>query len=148
MNSQIENFHKSVKLLPNKSLVLQNADPIIHSLNNTNEKSLPNLLQHISFRHYILKSKLSSIVGFAFQVGKKSIRLFNNCTTQGGGGVEKTNGWFTYSKVSLKTAIIDFVENFYCNVEKVIMKQSMDITVHHFLQTFFYILIKNNKCHH
>ena len=70
MNSQIENFHKSVKLLPNKSLVLQNADPIIHSLNNTNEKSLPNLLQHISFRHYILKSKLSSIVGFAFQVGK------------------------------------------------------------------------------
>ena len=146
MNSQIENFHKSVKLLPNKSLVLQNADPIIHSLNNTNEKSLPNLLQHISFRHYILKSKLSSIVGFAFQVGKKSIRLFNNCTTQGGG--EKTNGWFTYSKVSLKTAIIDFVENFYCNVEKVIMKQSMGITVHHFLQTFFYILIKNNKCHH
>ena len=85
MNSQIENFHKSAKLLPNKSLVLQNADPIIHSLNNTNE-SLPNLLQHISFRHYILKSKLSSIVGFAFQVGKKSIRLFNNCTTQGGGG--------------------------------------------------------------
>ena len=81
MNSQIENFHKSVKLLPNKSL-------------------------------------------------------------------EKTNGWFTYSKVSLKTAIIDFVENFYCNVEKVIMKQSMGITVHHFLQTFFYILIKNNKCHH
>ena len=50
------------------------------------KKSLPNLLQHISFRHYILKSKLSSIVGFAFQVGKKSIRLFNNCTTQGGGG--------------------------------------------------------------
>ena len=92
MNSQIENFHKSAKLLPNKSLVLQNADPIIHSLNNTNEKSLPNLLQHISFRHYILKSKLSSIVGFAFQVGKKSIRLFNNCTTQAGGGRKQMGG--------------------------------------------------------
>ena len=108
------------------------------------KKSLPNLLQHISFRHYILKSKLSSIVGFAFQVGQKSISLFNNCTTQRGageGGGEKTNGWF-------KIAIIDFAENFYFNVEKVIMKQSVGITVHHFLQTFFYILIKNNKCHH
>ena len=50
------------------------------------KKSLPNLLQHISFRHYILKSKLSSIVGFAFQVGQKSISLFNNCTTQRGAG--------------------------------------------------------------
>ena len=38
INSQTENFHKSAKLLPNKSLVLQNADPNIHSLNNTNEK--------------------------------------------------------------------------------------------------------------
>ena len=38
MNSQTENFHKSAKLLPNKGLVLQNADPNIHSLNNTNEK--------------------------------------------------------------------------------------------------------------
>ena len=75
MSSQTENVHKSTKLLPNKTLVLQNADPNIHSLNNTNKKSQPNLLQHISFRHYILKSKLSSIIGFAFKVGNKKYQI-------------------------------------------------------------------------
>ena len=37
---------------------------------------MPNLLQHMSFEHDKLKSKLSSIVGYAFKVGNKtSIRL-------------------------------------------------------------------------
>ena len=39
--------------------MLQNDELIINLLNNTNEKSVPNLLQHMSFRHYKLESKLS-----------------------------------------------------------------------------------------
>ena len=56
--------------------MLQNADSTIHLLSNTGEKSVPNLLKHMSSWHYKLQSKLSSIVGFAFKVGNKtSIRL-------------------------------------------------------------------------
>ena len=73
--------------------MLQNADPIIHLLNNTNE-SVPNLLQHMTFRHYKLESKLSSNVDFAFRK-------------------EETKGRFGFSKVSLKTVVIHLIENCY-----------------------------------
>ena len=73
--------------------MLQNADPIIHLLNNTNEKSVPNLL-HMTFRHYKLESKLSSNVDFAFRK-------------------EETKGRFGFSKVSLKTVVIHLIENCY-----------------------------------
>ena len=48
--SQIEN----ATFLPNynKFWILQNADPIIQSLNIVNEKSVSNLLQHMTFRNY------------------------------------------------------------------------------------------------
>ena len=53
--------------LHTKNFVLQNADPIIHLLKNTNEKSVPNLLQHMTFQRYKLESKLPSNVDFAFK---------------------------------------------------------------------------------
>ena len=81
-----------------------NNDPIIHLLNNTNEKSLPNLLQNMSFQNYKLKSKLSFIVDFTFKVGNKtSIRLSNNSRRH---RREKAKARFGFSKVSLKTAAI------------------------------------------
>ena len=105
--------------------MLQNADPIIHLLNNANGKSVPNLLQHMSFRHDKLKSKLSFTVSFVFKVGNKTfIRLSNNRTRH---GREKTKGQFGFSKVSLKTVTIHLTENCHSNVENVTMKQSIGI---------------------
>ena len=51
---QIENFQKNAKFLLNysKFWVLQNFDPGIQSLNNINKKTVPNLLQHMTIRHY------------------------------------------------------------------------------------------------
>ena len=102
-----------------------NNDPIIHLLNNTNEKSLPNLLQNMSFQNYKLKSKLSFIVDFTFKVGNKiSIRLSNNRTKH---RREKTKKRFGFSKVSLKTVIIHLTENFFSNGENVAIKQTIGI---------------------
>ena len=49
--SQIENFLKNAKFLANynKVCVLQNADAIVQSLNNREEKKLQNLLPQITF---------------------------------------------------------------------------------------------------
>ena len=62
--------------------MLQNADPIIHLLNNTNE-SVPNLLQHMTFRHYKLESKLSSNVDFAFNAGNNRLSIIVQDTGRG-----------------------------------------------------------------
>ena len=62
--------------------MLQNADPIIHLLNNTNEKSVPNLL-HMTFRHYKLESKLSSNVDFAFKAGNNRLSIIVQDTGRG-----------------------------------------------------------------
>ena len=62
--------------------MLQNADPIIHLLNNTNEKSVPNLL-HMTFRHYKLESKLSSNVDFAFKAGNNRMSIIVQDTGRG-----------------------------------------------------------------
>ena len=63
--------------------MLQSADPIIHLLNNTNEKSVPNLLQHMTFRHYKLESKLSSNVNFAFKAGNNRLSIIVQDTGRG-----------------------------------------------------------------
>ena len=106
--------------------MLQNAY-IIHLLNNTNEKSLPNLLQRMNFQHSKRKSKLSLIVDFAFKVGSKtSTRLSNSSTRH---RREKTKGRFGFSKVSLKTVTIHLTGNCYSNVENVTMKQSIGISM-------------------
>ena len=94
--------------LHTKNFVLQNADPIIHLLKNTNEKSVPNLLQHMTFQRYKLESKLPSNVDFAFKGGK-------------------TKGRFGFSKVSLNTVVIHLIENCYSAVENVTMKQLISI---------------------
>ena len=62
--------------------MLQNADPIIHLLNNTNEKSVPNLL-HVTFRHYKLESKLSSNVDVAFKAGNNRLSIIVQDTGRG-----------------------------------------------------------------
>ena len=62
--------------------MLQNADPIIHLLNNTNEKSVPNLL-HMTFRHYKLESKLSTNVDFAFKAGNNRLSIIVQDTGRG-----------------------------------------------------------------
>ena len=62
--------------------MLQNADPIIHLLNNTNE-SVPNLLQHMTFRHYKLESKLSSNADFAFNAGNNRLSTIVEDTGRG-----------------------------------------------------------------
>ena len=62
--------------------MLQNADPIIHLLNNTNEKSVPNLL-HMTFRHYKLESKLSSNVDLAFKAGNNRLSIIVQDTGRG-----------------------------------------------------------------
>ena len=62
--------------------MLQNADPIIHLLNNTNENSVPNLL-HMTFRHYKLESKLSSNVDFAFKAGNNRLSIIVQDTGRG-----------------------------------------------------------------
>ena len=77
--------------------MLQSADPIIHLLNNTNEKSVPNLLQHMTFRHYKLESKLSSNVGFAFKVGKNRLPIIVQDT-----GRRKQKGGLALVKCRLK----------------------------------------------
>ena len=62
--------------------MLQNAYPIIHLLNNTNEKSVPNQL-HMTFRHYKLESKLSSNVDFAFKAGNNRLSIIVQDTGRG-----------------------------------------------------------------
>ena len=51
--TKLKFFYKNAKFLSNynKFWVLQNSDPIIQSLNNINKKSVPNLLQHMTFRN-------------------------------------------------------------------------------------------------
>ena len=84
INSQIKNFRKSANCL-SKYWVLQNGDTIIHLLNNINNKAcriycniwLSKIMHKLPYDK--LKSKLSSIVDFAFKRGDKAfIRLSNN----------------------------------------------------------------------
>ena len=77
--------------------MLQNADPIIHLLNNTNGKSVPNLLQHMNLRHYKLESKLSSNFNFAFKVGKNRLSTIVQDT-----GWRKQKGGLALVKCHLK----------------------------------------------
>ena len=77
--------------------MLQNADPIIHLLNNTNEKSVPNLLQYMSFRHYKFEYKLSSNVDFVFKVGNNRLSIIVQDT-----GRRKQKGGLALIKCHLK----------------------------------------------
>ena len=132
INSQIENFHKIAKFLPHKTLV---KTLIIHSLIKTNEKSVPNLLEHTSFRHYKLKSKLSSADDFAFKVESKTFITLSNSGTAH--RWKKTKGRFGFIKVSLKTVIIQLTENGYPNAENVKMKQPMEMDPAPFCSNLF-----------
>ena len=132
--------------------VLQNSDPIIHSLNNINKKSVQHdsSTLHTELTHYKLKSKLSSIVDFVFKGGVKTfIRLSKSGAAYWG---KKAKGELGFSKSSLKTAINHLTENCYFNVGKVTMNQVIGIptgvTQHHFGLIFCYIFRKKNTCHH
>ena len=91
---------------------------------------MPNLLQHISIltlytklAYDKLKSKLSSIVDFAFKGDHETI-LSNNSVAYWG---RKTKEWLGFNKISLRTAINNLIEKCYFNVGNVTMKQEIDI---------------------
>ena len=91
---------------------------------------MPNLLQHISILtlytklpHDKLKSKLSSIVDFAFKGDHETI-LSNNSVAYWG---RKTKEWLGFNKISLRTAINNLIEKCYFNVGNVTMKPEIDI---------------------
>ena len=111
--------------------MLQNSDPIIRSLSNTNKnraKSIATfyfLTLYTKLPHDKLKPKLSSIVDFAFKGGNKAfVRLSNNEAAYWG---TKTKVGIGFSKTSLKTAINHLIENCYFNVGNVKMKQAIGI---------------------
>ena len=83
--------------LHTKNFVLQNADPIIHLLKKTNEKSVSNLLQHMTFQHYKLESKLPSHVDFAFKGGSNRLSIIVQET-----GRRKQKGGLALVKCHLK----------------------------------------------
>ena len=75
--------------------------------------------------HDKLKSKLSSIVDFAFKWGDKTfIRLSHNSAAYWG---KKTKGGLSFSKTLLKRAINHLIENCYFNVGNVAIKQAIGI---------------------
>ena len=109
--------------------VLQNSDPIIHSSNNINEKSVQHDISTLCTKllHYKLKSKLSFIVDFVFKGGVKTIiRLSKSVAAYWG---KKAKGGLGFSKSSLKTAINHLIENCYFNVGNVSMKQAVGIPI-------------------
>ena len=100
--------------------------------------------------HDKLKSKVSSIVDFAFKWGDKTfIRLSHNSAAYWG---KKTKGGLSFSKTLLKRAINHLIENCYFNVGNVAIKQAigipMGIDQAPFLENLFYIPMKKNTCHH
>ena len=103
------------------------------SLNSINKKHSTKSITTCDFStlykklpHDKLKSKLSSIVDFAFKGGKKLVRLSNNGATYWG---KKANGGFGFSKSSIKTAINHLIEDCFFNVGIVIIKQAVGITI-------------------
>ena len=96
-----------------------------------------------------LRSKLSSIVDFAFKGGNKTlIRLSNNGMTH---WRMETKGGLGFGKISLKTAINHLIPNSYFYVGNMTMKESgipMESTLSRFGQIFFCVAVKKNVCHH
>ena len=76
-------FIKMLHFLHTKKLCVTKCWPHHSFINNTNEKSVPNLLQHMTFRHYKLESKLSSNVNFAFKAGNNRLSIIVQDTGRG-----------------------------------------------------------------
>ena len=110
----------------------------------------------MTFRYYTLiydeiKSKLSSIVHFAFKGGDKTfISLSNNGPAYWG----KTKGGLGFSKTSFKTAINHLIANCYFYVGNATIKLVLGIPVgidrpsNILGKYFFYIHFKKNTCNH
>ena len=130
---QTENFHRHSKFDANynKFWVIQNADPVLATLNKINSKKSAKRISCFDFStlytnipHDKLLKQLNDLVEFAFKGGNRNNICFNyNGTAYWGRKVKKR----CFTKNSLKVAIEHLIKNCYFSVGNIVMRQKVGI---------------------
>ena len=126
---QTASFHKKAKFckIIKKFWVLQNSDPTIHSLNETNKKMPAKSIATFDFStlytklsHDKLVDELSLVIGFAFDWDNTSyIRISTSRKAFQG---KKRMGIDGFSKAVLQTIVTLLIENCYFNIGNITIK--------------------------
>ena len=133
IHRQTENFHRYSKFDANynKFWVIQNADPVLATLNKINSKKSAKRISCFDFStlytnipHDKLLKQLNDLVEFAFKGGNRNNICFNyNGTAYWGRKVKKR----CFTKNSLKVAIEHLIKNCYFSVGNIVMRQKIGI---------------------
>ena len=131
---QTENFHKKAKYISNYNTfwVLQNVDPVIHTMNAINKRKCAKSISTYDFStlytklpHEKLISRLSQVVDFVFDGGDKAyIRLSPNGVAFWG---KRVRGKIGFSKSSLIIALKHLIQNSFFIVGNSTMRQAIGI---------------------
>ena len=132
---QVENFHRNAKFLSNynKFWVLQNSNPVIHSLNVINKKCNAKSISTFDFStlytklpHDKLIKELSEVIDFVFDAGSNQyigISKYGKAYS----AKKKPRLSISFSRHSLKAAVKHLIQKCYFTVGNIVLRQAIGI---------------------
>ena len=131
----METFHRKSKYLNNynKFWVLQNSNPIMHSLNTINKKKNAKSISTFDFStlytklpHDKLVKELSEVIDFVYNAGNCQHIVISKYG-KAYWATKKPKTSVSFSRHSLKSAVKHLVQNCYFTVGNVVMRQAIGI---------------------